>query len=293
MLAVLSPAVRARPVSTPPQAAFRRLLVASLAVLAGCDGTPGADAADGTPIDVTSAEGDGTDGGDVDDAEDVHVPFDSGTVSISGNAFRFGPPGGFVAGAEITVLEHSGLLAVTDDDGAFRIDGVPAWRDATLILNHPDHPPIQTGTFGTVVEPLDQVTFQAPTREVFEFMASLVGVTPDPARCQIGSTVTRVGGSLYGPGGSHGETGATVTIEPAVPAEQGPIYFNLVSADVIFPDPALTETTEDGGVLFVNVEPGEYVLAAHKAGMTFTPARVLCRAGFLVNASPPWALQGQ
>jgi len=41
-----------------------------------------------------------------------------------------------------------------------------------------------------------------------------------------------LGGSLYGPGGSHGEPGATVTIDPAVPTESGPIYFNLAENNI-------------------------------------------------------------
>jgi|GEM_PF-3542389 len=43
--------------------------------------------------------------------------------------------------------------------------------------------------------------------------------------------------------------------------------------------------------VFLNVPPGDYVLTAHKAGMSFTPAAIRCRAGVLVNASPPWGLQ--
>ena len=44
--------------------------------------------------------------------------------------------------------------------------------------------------------------------------AGVVGITPDPADCQIATTVTRIGRSLYDPG-AHGEAGATVTIYAA------------------------------------------------------------------------------
>ena len=100
------------------------------------------------------------------------------------------------------------------------------------------------------------------------------------------TTVTRVGKSLYDEG-AHGEAGATVTIEPALDPEQGPIYFG---ADVL-PDRDLTETSEDGGVLFVQGEPGEYIWTATKPGVEFTQIKMKCRAGWLINASPPWGLQ--
>jgi hypothetical protein len=98
--------------------------------------------------------------------------------------------------------------------------------------------------------------------------------------------VTRVGKSLYDEG-AHGEAGATVTVEPALPPEHGPIYFNAA----VIPDPSLTETSEDGGVLFVDVPPGTYTLHAQKDGVIFEDTLMQCEAGVLVNASPPYGLQ--
>ena len=51
------------------------------------------------------------------------------------------------------------------------------------------------------------------------------------------------------------------------------------------------ETSDDGGVLFIQVPPGDYTWTAHKAGVEFTQVRMKCRAGYLINASPPWGLQ--
>ena len=100
------------------------------------------------------------------------------------------------------------------------------------------------------------------------------------------TTVTRVGKSLYDPG-AHGEEGATVTLDPGLPADHGPIYFD----STVMPNFGQTESSDDGGVLFVNVPPGEYVWTAHKQGVEFSPVKMKCRAGWLVNASPPWGLQ--
>ena len=59
----------------------------------------------------------------------------------------------------------------------------------------------------------------------------------------------------------------------------------------MLPDSKRTETSEDGGVLFANVPPGDYTWTAHKAGVKFRSVKMKCRAGWLVNASPPWGLQ--
>ena len=70
-----------------------------------------------------------------------------------------------------------------------------------------------------------------------------------------------------------------------------PIYFQTVRHDVIYPDRKLSRTTEDGGLLFVNVPPDTYTLRAHKEGTTFTDVMIKCRAGMIVNGAPPWGLQ--
>lgn len=92
---------------------------------------------------------------------------------------------------------------------------------------------------------------------------------------------------------SHGEAGATVSITPAPSDVDGPVYFEYLAPHRIVPNRRLTETTRDGGVLFLNVPPGDYVLSASKAGVTCTDVRMHCEAGLIVNASPPWSLQAQ
>lgn len=283
-------------------------MLAALATCLSCDSgtTESSDDGGDSPVDVVvdeggadeteddaSVESDGAPEAEAEVAEDAGPDWGDAVIAVSGNAFVFGPPGGRVEGAEITVLEFPGISDTTDADGAFGFDALPTGFEATFVLTHEDQSPYQTGTFTLGATDLDHVSLQSPTTTMFNVMAAIAGVTPDPATCQIASTVARVGGSLYGAGGSHGEAGATVTIEPPLAGEHGPIYFNLDPGGTIYPDRDLTATTEDGGVLFVNVPPGDYVLTAHKDGMTFTTARMKCRAGFLVNASPPWGLQAQ
>lgn len=208
------------------------------------------------------------------------------TTTVEGNAFIFNGAADGVEGAHVFVLEDPSLEATTDAEGYFLIEGVPVGSDVSLVMEHPDYIPIQTGTHTVPEAGLSRITFQAVTPTIEEQLAALLMLTIDESACQMVTTVTRVGRSLYEPG-AHGEAGATVTIDPPLPESSGPIYFN---AGVI-PDRSLTETSEDGGVLFVNVPEGEYTWTATKDGATFTSVRMKCRAGVLINASPPAGLQ--
>lgn len=210
-------------------------------------------------------------------------------ATVSGDAIPFNV--GHQArleGAVIGLLEDPSRTFVTGGDGHFAFDGVPVGSEVTLVLEKPGYHPIQTGTHRVPPGGLDRVTFQVVTDAIFDAFAAIVDVVPDPAACQVATTVTRVGRSLYDPG-AHGEAGATVTIDPPLPPGHGPIYFN----SSVVPDRSRTETSDDGGVVFVQVPPGRYVLEAHKPGVEFEPVVILCRPGLLVNASPPRGLQAR
>lgn len=210
------------------------------------------------------------------------------TTTVSGDAFDFmlGYANGPIANAHIFVLENPSLSATSDATGHFVIGGVPVGSDASLVMEHPDYILIQTGTHEVPAAGLTRITFQAVTPDTRDTLALILSITIDDTRCQMVTTVTRIGRSVYDPG-AHGEDGVTVTIDPPLPASSGPVYFN---ASVI-PDRTLSMTSEDGGVLFTNVPPGEYTWTATKAGATFAQVRMNCRAGVLVNAAPPWGLQ--
>lgn len=213
---------------------------------------------------------------------------DPAPVAIAGDAFFFNGgtgPDGRVVGATVTLVEDPTRTVVTAAGGHFSLDGFAPGDQATLALAFANHHPIQTGTLTVGDAGLDRVTFQVVHDAIYANLADMLGITPDPARCQVVTTVTRIGKSLYDEG-AHGEAGATVTIDPPL-ATEGPIYFN----SSVFPERGLTETSDDGGVLFLQVPVGDYTLTATKPGVTFRPVHITCRAGFLVNASPPWGLQ--
>ncbi|MBK8999372.1 MAG: hypothetical protein IPM35_26930 [Myxococcales bacterium] len=189
---------------------------------------------------------------------------------------------GRIEGATISVVEHPDMQMTTGADGLFSFDGIYSGEEVTLVLEHPSWPTTQTGTHLVPEEGIEDLTFQVPTKPIYDALAAIVQITPDPSRCQMVTTVTRKGGTILAPG-AHGEAGVTVTLAPELPKEHGPVYFNAS----VLPDKSLTESSEDGGVLFTNVPPGEYVWSGHKSGAALGDVKFKCRAGVLVNASPP------
>lgn len=188
-------------------------------------------------------------------------------------------------------MELPAFTGITDADGRWEISGLPLGVTVSFALAASDRPQVQTRQF-TLNGDLDDVAFQSPNQTLFDGFAGVLGVTPDPMRCTIASTVTRRGFSYrQWPLSTHGEPYATVTLSP-MPAGgiDGPVYFNLLRGDLIWPDRALNTTTADGGVVFVNVPPGTYVLHAEKAGATIPDITVECRPGVLTNAAPPHGL---
>lgn len=211
-------------------------------------------------------------------------------VRVSGKAFVFGPSSDYsIVGATVAVAEAPELTTTVAADGTFALD-VPSGDEVSLVLRKADFHPNQTATFLLGAGGLDQVGLQVPTEGIFDLMASFVKIEPDPERCQIATTVSRKGTEPYG-GAGLGEPGVIVTIAPPLPKEAGPVYFEYVNTGVIIPDPTLTATTLDGGVIYTNVPPGEYVLTATKPGKQFSTAKIRCRKGMLVNAAPPRGLQ--
>jgi hypothetical protein len=257
-------------------------LLLALALPLGCGDDPAAE--EGTATE-TGGDGDGDPGdgdGDPGDGDgDVGERID-----VSGDAFAFGPYT-MIADADVRVLELPDFTTSTDSAGHWVFPDLPAGAQATFVFEKAGFPRLYTKTF-TLPDSgmIERVTFQVPDNATYAALAAIVGIDPDPTTCQIASTVTRVGKSLYDEG-AHGEAGATVAIDPALPAEHGPIYFN---AQVI-PDADLTETSEDGGILYTNVPACVYTIRASKDGVMFEEVVITCDPDVLVNPSPPHGLQ--
>jgi hypothetical protein len=213
-------------------------------------------------------------------------------VNAGGCTYSFDPNFSVIAGAEVRVLERPDLPPVTTDEtGCFWLENLHAGDELTLVLTHDAYFPTQTATLLLPPEGLFDISIQTPPRAVVWALSLWLLTWLDPETCQIAATVSPAGGTPYTPG----IPGAQVEIDPPVDPDSGPLYFfyfdlpNLPPLDL--PVRWLDETTDDGGVLFVNVAPGEYTLTASMDGVEFTPALINCRPGVLVNASPPYGLQ--
>jgi hypothetical protein len=215
-----------------------------------------------------------------------------GDRSLSGNAFFFGMEtvGQIdwlqdVEDARLFVYEAPELEVILDptDSHAFVIEGIPTGVEVTLALTHPDFFPHLTSTF-VVNEDLVNLTFQSVSNRIAELAGDLLQIdTFALGRCQMATTVTAPEPqNIWAPG----EPGATVTLSPPVPEEQGPYYFN----ESVMPTTTLTETTSDGGVTVMDAAPGEYIWSGHKDGVEFGDLKMKCVAGWLTNAAPPWGM---
>jgi hypothetical protein len=244
------------------------LALAALAVLAACS-SPGGAAAPA--------------------AADAGAPPTGPLVTVSGRAFVFGMSGGSLAGATVSAAEAPEHAGTVGADGSFSLE-VPSDADYSFLLRFEGYQDTQTATLHVGAAGLDQVGFQVPSTSMVALLGAILSFTPDATRCQIATTVSAVGTAPYG-GSGLGEPDVTVAIDPPLPAAAGPVYFKYVSESVIVPDRALHATTKDGGVLFLDVPPGDYRLTATKPGKTIDPVSLHCRAGVLVNAAPPRGLQ--
>ncbi len=209
-------------------------------------------------------------------------------TQIEGDIFTFmtevdGPR---VQGAVLTILELPGVTTTTGADGHFVLADLPVGQEVTLVMQHPDYYPLQTATFKLGASGIRPFALQALPLSLFTTMAGLFLDLEKDKHCIIATTVARLGGTLH----VHlrqGESGVQAQLTPKTADTVGPVYFG----ENVLPDPGLQASTKDGGLLFYNVLPGDYVLSATKAQAVFAPLQLKCRAGYLVNAGPPMSLQ--
>ncbi|MBN2528313.1 MAG: hypothetical protein JXR76_18130 [Deltaproteobacteria bacterium] len=104
------------------------------------------------------------------------------------------------------------------------------------------------------------------------------------------ATVGKAWASIFNPTLPHGDAGATVVVDPPLATPPGgPIYFD----ETVTPNPLITSTSIDGGVLLNNLSIGAHNVTAVKEGVTYDTVQFVVEPGVkLYVASPPHSIQG-
>lgn len=212
------------------------------------------------------------------------------TVEIRGTAYSFDNQDP-IAGAKIRARGIPGAKTTSRANGRYVLE-VPDETKLTPYIEADGFHGIFLQTFVTDGRDLRRVNFQVPSEGIYEALAALLAVqldpNGDPARCAIVSTTSTINVldlsfAEFVAYGAHGVAGATASTSPPLP---GPIYFN----ESVIPDPSLTQTSVDGGVIWTEVPRGTYTVSAFHPSTSFASFRASCRDGRIVNANPPWGL---
>lgn len=217
-------------------------------------------------------------------------PHHHGRVTISGTAYRFNSRDPIV-GATVRVAELPSAVTTTDADGRWSLR-IPSGRPVTPFIVATGYHSIHLQTFVAHGRDLREVNFQTPTEDIYQALRALLGARLgreiDTSQCVVVSTISdpRVRAMTFDEFiqfAPHGIAGATASATPSMGA---PIYFD----DSVLPDPTRTESSGDGGVLWIEVPPGRYVVRATHPDHDFASFLATCEPGRLINANPPWGL---
>ena len=236
-------------------------------------------------------------------------------VPVGGTVFHFGldlsqsPPAPYpfqstVSGVRIWIAELpiTRALNIRSDAGgnwrfpAIKIKGTPLHMSFVYELE--GYPTTKSQVFEIGDAGIADVAVQLPTKAYFlaakgqieQQIGALIGA-PYNLKNVLVTTVGKSWASMFSPRLPHGDPGVQVAMNPPIqfPASLGPVYFN----ESVSPDPTLTSTSVDGGVLFGNLAKGSHTITANKAPFTYAPLTfVVDDTVQLYVASPPHATQG-
>jgi hypothetical protein len=236
-------------------------------------------------------------------------------VRLAGTVFHFGldlsqtPPVSFpfqstvsdtrVWIAEAPITRRLNIRSNADGKWSFpaiKLKGQPL--HVSFVYEHAGYPTTKSQVFDVEDADITDLSVQFPTEAFYTIakgqleqqIGALIGA-PYPLRNIMVTTVGKSWASMYSPELPHGDPGATVQVTPAVqfPASVGPVYFN----EAVAPDPTLTSTSVDGGVLFGNLPAGSFSFTATKAPFSYSTVTFVVQDGIpLYIASPPHGIQG-
>jgi hypothetical protein len=236
-------------------------------------------------------------------------------VRLGGTVFHFGldlsqnPPVSYpfqstVAGTLVWIAEVPAtrkLRIRSDVDGkwgfwAVKLRGTPL--PVSFVYELAGYVTTKSQVFEVRDADITDLAVQFPTEAYFSVakgqieqqIGALIGA-PYTLRNVLVTTVGKSWASMYSPDLPHGDPGVHVEISPAIsfPASLGPVYFN----ESVAPDPTLTSTSVDGGVLFGNLPSSSYSITASKAPFSYSTLTFAIQDEIgLYIASPPHATQG-
>jgi len=236
-------------------------------------------------------------------------------VPVGGTVFHFGldlsqsPPVPYpfqstVAGVRVWIAELPITRALnirSDAAGnwkfpAIKIQGTPLHM--SFVYEKDGYPTTKSQVFEIGEAGITDVAVQYPTTayylaakgQIEQQIGALIGA-PYSLTNVLVTTVGKSWASMFSPRLPHGDPGVQVMMSPAVafPASLGPVYFN----EAVAPDPTLTSTSVDGGVLFGNLARGSHTITASKAPFSYDTLTFVVQDGVeLYVASPPHATQG-
>ena len=211
-------------------------------------------------------------------------------VHLRGTAYSFDNQQP-IAGALIRVAELPRIRSRTRPNGTYDL-AVPRGATVTPYIQAQGYHGSYLQTFTNQDRSLDRVNFQIPTVATYHALAALLHVPLDendnPARCVVVSTfstkrIRNLSFDEFIAYGAHGVAGATGRASPPLPK---PIYFN----ENVIPDPSLTESSVDGGVIWLKVPRGVYRFSGRHPTTRFASFVATCKPGRFINADPPQGL---
>jgi|GEM_PF-695497 len=203
-------------------------------------------------------------------------------------------------GATVYIAERPELRTTAAEDGSWSLE-VPDGEDITPCADLAGHHETCNQTYFTRGRDLSQVNFQMVDFQIATILGQFSGgeLVPDEngnprvKRCAIVSTFYEkekrsfLDFQDFLDAAPHGVAGATAQATGKDGQTlQGPIYFN----EMVLPDHSRTDSSRDGGVMWVEVPPGVYTITSSHPTDRFAPFQATCEDGRLVNASPPWGL---
>lgn len=182
----------------------------------------------------------------------------------------------------------------------------PVGGRLNMIFQHAGYQTSQSGTYTITksgyVDQYGLISWQALPRTLWAVIKNIIlyethtSIKKDT--CQVIMTVSAYHKTLNDD--PQGEEGATVQIEPLHGNHSDKLYDVRYYLDIFmkkpFPWPGLKKTSKDGGVIFVNVKPGNYKVITKKEGVKFSTPEFKCNpsewkglneSNIVINLSPP------